>query len=172
MSFTTTAYLTPSAAQVVLRPPSEHGPLDQRHDEQEKTAALFQATKAIDRLQYAGVRWTDFQTSVLGLSVTAQSLEFPRVTIQLADPANNPPTTPEDVLIACCLIALALLDGVDPEIEMQNIGTVSQGFAQLRETYDPVVIREAFRAGIPSAEAWNYLLPYLKDPREISFRRV
>lgn len=171
MNFTTAAYLTPTEAQAFfdLRLNADAWT---NATEQQQTAALFQATKIIDRLQYTGVRWTDYETSVLGLSVTSQSLEFPRATIQLVHLADNPPTTPEDVLIACCLIALALLDGVDPEIEMQNIGTVSQGFASLRETYDSVVIREAFRAGVPSVEAWNYLVPYLKDPRELSFRRV
>lgn len=139
---------------------------------QQQTAALYQATKIIDRLNYAGVRLVDYQTSVLGHATVSQVLEFPRVTIQTADPINNPPTTPEDILIACCLIALALLDGVDPEIELQNIGTLHQGFAALRETYDPTVIREAFRAGVPSVEAWGYLIPYLEDPRAIRLRRA
>lgn len=169
--FNTTAYLTRDDAQTYfdlrLNADAWNDATPQQQD-----AALFQATKAIDRLNYAGVRLSDYQTSVLGQVVTSQSLEFPRVTIQLKDPVANPPTTPEDILTACCLIALALLDGVDPEIEAQNVGTLHQGFSALRETYDPTVIRESYRAGIASVEAWNYLVPYLQDPRNISFRRV
>lgn len=170
-TFSSTAYLTPEEAQEYFDQTLNNVAWEAATIQQQ-TAALLDATKIIDRLRYSGVKLSDYQTSVLGQAVSPQPLEFPRVSIQPLDVVNNPPTTPEGVLIACCLIAQALLDGVDPEIELQNIGTITQSYSTLRENYDPVVIREAFRAGVPSVQAWNYLVEYLDPSRGIKLRRV
>jgi hypothetical protein len=64
-------------------------------------------------------------------------------------PGTATPPCPPTILAACCEIAYALLDGVDPEIEMQNLSTVQHGFAALQETYDPRIVNMAFKHGDP-----------------------
>lgn len=148
-----------------------------RATEKDKWKALLDSTRRIDRLNFAGLRTWDWRlrmatqsdtgtltiNNILRPSEPQQPLEFPR---------NGDKDVPPEIIYACCEIALALLDGVDPEMEMQSLPSIHQGFAAVRETYDPATVRIAYRHGIPSYTAWNYLYPFLADPGEIIFRRV
>lgn len=122
--------------------------------ENDRLKALKMATQRIDRLQFLGTR--------LDLA-TPQLLEFPR---------DFQTIVPQDIEEATCLIAFALLDGVDTEIEDQNLSAITQAFSTARTTYEPSVRRDYIRNGIPSAEAWQLLLPYLEDPLYISIHKV
>ena len=60
--------------------------------------------------------------------------------------------------IACYEIAHSLLDGKDPELELENLGIVSQGFGSVRTTYNRSQIPiEHIINGIPSVQAWRHL---------------
>ncbi len=115
----------------------------------DRVKALTQATRAIDRLSFQGTALQEWQA-------------WPR---DLWD------GIPDDIKIACCEIALQLLAGVDPDLEEEAIGTVTDAYATVRQTKDSTVRQDHIRAGIPSVEAWKYLLPYLHDPRQIHIRR-
>ncbi len=110
------------------------------------------ATRAIDRLNFAGDKADD-----------AQALQFPR---------GEDVSVPKDIEYACYELALAFLDGVDLEQEAQSVGVASDAFSGVRTTYDGDSYAEHMRAGIPSIVAWQYLKPYLRDPREIVISRV
>lgn len=139
--------------------------------------ALLDATRRIDRLNFAGLRTSDYNSRMATLSDTGvltcsgiltpstpgQPLEFPR---------DGHKFYPDEIVAACCEIAFSLLDGVDPEMEMSSLPSIHQGFAAVRETYEPTIARIAYRHGIPSYTAWNYLYPFLADPGEIVLRRV
>lgn len=118
----------------------------------DKAKALITATKIMDRLNYKGDKTSDDQT-----------LQFPRDTDTLI---------PQDIKDACCEVALALLDGVDPEMEFDNLNMVSQNYANVRSTYDRSVPGEHIVAGIPSVSAWRYLKPYLRDGGSVNLSRV
>lgn len=129
--------------------------------ESDKGKALLGATQRINALNFSGVRTADELTRCnqpLAVSNPAQPLEFPR---------NGSTVIPTDIYVACCEIAFALLDGVDPELELQNINTTQHGFASLQETYNSNIVNLAFRHGIPSVTAWTLLQPYLLDPLDI-----
>ena len=125
--------------------------------------ALKYATRMIDRLNFKGVRATSTQPN-----------EFPRVSslctygstvvLPLLD-------IPDDIKIACCELALSLLDGVDPDLEEEDLGAITEAYATIRITSDPQIRKDHIRAGIPSVEAWKHLLPYLNDPGELHIRR-
>jgi hypothetical protein len=141
----------------------------------DKCKALVTATRSIDRLNFAGLRTYDYNRlqpiefripiprDLAPSSLPGQNLEFPR---------NGATTIPQDILDATCECALALLEGVDPELEMQGLGTLSQRFSSAGTTFDPAQARMAFRHGIPSFKAWNLLWPYLADPTEVVTKRV
>jgi hypothetical protein len=113
--------------------------------------ALKTATKAMDRLNFAGEKHDP-----------AQTYQFPR---------GSDTVVPTDIKDACCELALALLDGADPSIEIENIAAVSQGLSDARTTYDRSFAAPHILAGIPSVQAWHLLLPYLRDPNEVRLIR-
>ncbi len=114
--------------------------------------ALSMATKIIDRLNYRGVKYD-----------VDQANQFPR---------GTDTTVPDDIGQACFEIALALLDGVDPQFEAENLSMTSQGYANVRSTYDRELTAPHISAGVPSLTAWRYLVPYLRDPRYVDFLRI
>jgi hypothetical protein len=118
----------------------------------ERRRGLAQATSIIDRLNFLGAKTSD-----------AQENQFPR---------NDDTLIPNDVKNATSEIALALLDGVDPELEFENIYLRSQGYSSIRATYEKEPPPSQIVAGIPSITAWRYLLPYLRDPHEVNIFRT
>lgn len=118
----------------------------------QKTKSLVQATNIIDRLSFIDSK-----------DDPNQVLQFPR-TGQLA--------VPDAILIACCEIAYALLDGIDPEIEYENLYMLSQGYSTTRSSYDRSVKQHNVLSGVPSITAWRYLSPYLRDPNTVSLVRI
>ncbi len=129
----------------------------------DKLKALKMATVAIDRLSFKGIKVTTTQTN-----------EFPRLpgrqltSIVIIVPT---PTIPDDIKIATCEIALTLLDGVDPELEEESLGAITEAYSTVRVTSDINVRKDHFKAGIPSSVAWKHLLPYLNDPYDIHIRK-
>lgn len=111
--------------------------------------ALRMATRAIDRLSFKGKK--DDPT---------QALEFPRGG-----------SVPDSIKIACCEVALSLLDGVDPDLEEESLKDVTDAYATVRVTSDPSIRMDHIRAGIPSVEAWKFLLPFLNDPWSLVIRK-
>lgn len=119
---------------------------------QERKSALAEATELIDRLAFAGLKTDDTQFH-----------QFPR---------NGEISVPSNVEKATYEIALKLLDGFDPDLEIDNLASVSQGYSSVRSTYNRTFALEHIRAGIPSSKAWEYLKPYLADPNILHIRRV
>jgi hypothetical protein len=119
-------------------------------DTDDKVAALKEATRRIEQLNFMGTRATD-----------SQGLHFP----------TNELGTPNGLDFACYEIALKLLSGIDPDTEADNLSVVSQGYAGGRSSYDRSFVQEHTRAGIPSAFAWSILRPLLCDPFSIKLRR-
>ena len=118
----------------------------------DREAALIQATRAIDKLNYAGDR-----------AESTQDLQFPR---------NDDTDVPVEIEYACYEIALAFLDGYDQDQEVQTVGVLSESYSSVRTTYDGSFVVEHIRAGIPSIEAWEYLHPFLRDSRAVRVSRV
>jgi len=121
-------------------------------DSGDKTKALTMATEAIDRLNYLGT-----------MTDPDQENQFPR---------DADIIVPVDIQKACAEIALKLLDGVDPDNEFEQLAMVSQGYSNVRSTYDRSTPLPHLVAGIVSITAWRYLKPYLRDERVMRIDRV
>lgn len=113
---------------------------------------LIMATRAIDRLNFAGEK-TDED----------QSLQFPR---------GVDTVVPLDIELAAYECTLKFLDDVDMQDEIESIGITQNKYLGTHSTYDASFVAEYIRAGIPSAEAWIHLKPYLRDPQAIELSRV
>jgi len=114
--------------------------------------ALTMATRAINRLNYAGDKTDEDQVNA-----------FPR---------GDDTEVPEDIKRACFECALSFLDGIDLAIETENQTLVSQGYSNIRSTFDRSSPSPYILAGIPSAQAWLLLLPYLRDNRTVTILRT
>ena len=119
---------------------------------EEQRRSLYMATEIIDRLNFIGCKADEDQEN-----------QFPRGTDTVV---------PEDVQKASAEIALALLDGVEPEIEFENLFLRSQGYGPVRSAYDKTIPASNVVAGVPSVTAWRYLAPYLRSPNTFDIHRT
>jgi len=119
--------------------------------EAKRTKATKEATLIIDRLNYLGEKTADTQEN-----------QFPR---------NDDTTVPQDIKYATCEIALALLDGVDPDMEYENLFMTTQQYSNVRSTYDRSRVSRNIVAGVPSVRAWRYIQPYLRDQHTVNLNR-
>ena len=85
---------------------------------------------------------------------------------------DDPLLVPEDFKIATTEIALKLLDGYDPEVEMYNTGIKSLGFDKLQQTNKSDEVPLHIIAGIPSISAFNILKAYMPDITTIHLGRA
>lgn len=118
----------------------------------DRNASLIQATRIIDRLNFEGSK-TD----------VAQLTEFPR---------SGDTEIPSNIKVACNEIAFCLLDGIEPEMETENLSMVSEGYSSVRTTHDRQIAQQHLAAGVPSIIAWRKLLPFLRDSNNIKLRRL
>ena len=125
-----------------------------------KGIALAEATERIDRLRFTGWPVEDDQAN-----------EFPRY-YDYAEGAEGDEEVPEDIEKATAEVALALLDGVDPEFEFENLNVSSNAYSSVRTSRNTQLTPAHTAAGIPSVLAWRYLLPWLAPDKAIQLVRV
>lgn len=116
--------------------------------EEDKLKSLYEATRIIDTLNFAGCK-TD----------PDQLLQFPR---------DEETEVPNAVVQATYEIAIVLLGGYDPEHEANNDKISSQKYAGVSVTYK----ENAQPSVIPSTMAWRLLYPYLRDNSAVEISRV
>lgn len=125
-----------------------------------KTKALIEATSRIERLRFSGFLVAD-----------DQELEFPRY-YDIDEGPDGTEEIPDDILYATYELAFALLDGVDPDLEFENLSIIGNTYGNVKMTRSSQDTPEHIAAGIPCATAWRYLLPYLAPSKTIRMRRV
>jgi len=145
------SYLTEAEAQVYFDGRVGSEAWDDA-DSTSRDKALSHGTKIIDRLNFLGCK-----------AIETQENQFPR---------GADVSIPQAIKNATCEIALALLDGVNPEMEYENLFMTSQGYGGIRSSYDRSVKAPHLLAGVPSFTAWTYLRPYLRDTLEIEMYRT
>jgi hypothetical protein len=118
----------------------------------EKDKALIEASRLISALSFSGSK-----------TVSTQDLAFPR---------NGATVIPNQIQMACAELALALLNGFDPETEIRNLRLSSEGFMGARSTYNQALVPRHLVNGIVSAKAWGLIRPYLSDPNAIAICRA
>ncbi len=122
-----------------------------------KTIALNESQNRIDLLNFTGEEVTE-------------GTVFPRY---YGDESDGTETVPDNIKIACYECAFALIDGVDPEFEQENLAISSEAIAGIRTSYSrDIGTPEHLRSGIPSAYAWRFLQQYLKTPGKIPIYKV
>jgi len=117
----------------------------------DKLKVLYQATRLIDNLNFAGDKYDD-----------DQELEFPR---------GDDTEVPNNIKLATCELAYALLDGADPEMEAQSVFQTASVFDVVRINRHQNLVPTRILHGIVSMQAWTFLQPFLRDPSSITLSR-
>jgi len=139
----------------------------------DRPKALWAATLIIDALNFKGKKSTVYTLLASDSSASDEDIRAAEASQPLEFPRGEDTEVPEAIRTACYEIAHALLDGKDPELELENLGIVSQGFGSVRTTYSRSQIPiEHIINGIPSAQAWRLLKPFLRDDEAIKLSRV
>ncbi len=139
----------------------------------DRTNALYKATEIIEALNYKGRKATvyavldadaDATKAEVRVAEAAQTLEFPR---------DADTTVLAPINTACYEIAFSLLDGIDPDLELENLAIKNQAYAGVKTTYDRGVQSiEHIVNGVPSVTAWRILRPFLRDAFGIRISRI
>ncbi len=145
------AYISDSEAQDYFDGRMFTQPWD-RASSTDRLKAREHATKIIDALQYRGLKTESDQVN-----------EFPR---------DSATVVPQDILNACAEIALALLDGIDPEREREAFNVDQTSYSGVRSTYNRDFGQLSIGAGVPSRAAWDLMQRYLSDPSSVKIVRV
>lgn len=139
----------------------------------DREKSLLAASRIIDRLNFKGQKKTVYDVYTANNQATQLELNAASQEQALQFPRDTDTEIPEEIKIACLEIAYALLDGIDPDLELENLAIVSHGYASVRTTFartqNP---QEHLNAGVPSATAWRYLKPFLREPGGIILSRV
>jgi hypothetical protein len=117
----------------------------------DRVSALTEATRLIDNLNYKGDKTS-----------TTQALEFPR---------GGDILVPTNIQYAAYELAIRLLDGYDPDMEIEGLRLASNDYDSVHGAYHRGVQPEWVMAGIISPRAWFLLKPYLRDPRILVISR-
>lgn len=150
---------------------------------EERRRARILAQQIIDRLRYKGVKhtvWEAFENDSNLLLNYQQGQAAALATVRTAEaaqteefPRGADTTVPSDIKIAEHEITYALLDGVDPALELEHLTVNNMGIGNVRASFirsqEP---QEHFINGVPSSLAWRYLKPYLRDDDQIRLVRT
>lgn len=151
----------------------------------DRPKALIFATRIIDTLNFKGNKATisalltasgcdsDISEALDDCCVSVAEIQEASLAQNLAFPRGTDTVPPDTIVCACYEIAHSLLDGKDPEIELENLGVISHGYASVRTTYSRghVPIEHLINY-VPNALAWRWLKPFLRDEDAIILRRV
>lgn len=140
-------------------------------DLDKRQRALIAASNLIDQLNFRGDKHSVWQagqdnpdatTSELLSADAGQDREFPR---------DADTEVPANIKKATWEIAYELLDGRDPQLDLETLAVVSQGYSSVRTTYQRDVPLDHMKNFIPSALAWRWLVPFLRDENQLNLAR-
>lgn len=139
----------------------------------DRPKALLAATLIVDALNFKGHKHTVYLLLEEKPKATQDEIRFAEVSQPLEFPRGPDTEVPEAIRKACYEIAHALLDGVDPDLELENLGIVSQGYSSVRTTYsrNQVPIEHIIN-GVPAPAAWRLIRPFLRDDQQIRLTRA
>ncbi len=138
-----------------------------------KPKALWAAALIVDALNFKGVKHSVYELLRANPAASNENIRQAEAAQPLEFPRGADTDVPQAIRIAAYEIAHALLDGKDPELELENLGITSQGFGSVRTAYNRSQVSiEHIINGIPSAAAWRLLKPFLRDDEAIKLSRI
>jgi P2-related tail formation protein len=139
----------------------------------DRNRALLAATRVIDTLNYKGDKNAVYVAKLADPEITDAAIREAEASQPHEFPRGSDTSVPAAIEQANYEIALALLDGRDPDIELEAMGISSQGIESVRTTYarNQVPVEHLIN-GVSSALAWRLLRPFLRDDDAVKLIRV
>lgn len=139
----------------------------------DREKALVAATQIIDGLNFKGCKHSVYTLLDANSAADASEIQSAEASQALEFPRGTDTEVPEAIRRACYEIAYALLDGKDPELELENLSVESMGYGQVRTGYsrNQVPIEHIINM-VPSSVAWRLLRPFLRDGDAVKLSRV
>jgi hypothetical protein len=139
----------------------------------DRPKALLAATQIINALSFKGYKASVYALLLASPSATAADVKAAEAAQELEFPRDDDTEVPEEIERATYEIAYSLLDGRDPEMELEALAVSSSRYASVATSYarDQVPVEHILN-GVPSAPAWRLLLPFLRDSDEVNLSRV
>ncbi len=141
----------------------------------DREKSLIAARGIIDALNYKGVKHSVY--TLCGSSdttgVALEDIQAAEVSQPLEFPRGDDTLVPEAIRIAEYEIAYALLDGKDPELELENLAISAMGYGTVKTTYERSQLPiEHIINLVPSSVAWRLLKPFLRDSDALHLSRM
>jgi hypothetical protein len=139
----------------------------------DRPRALFAATQVMDALNFKGKKHTVHELLESNPCASLEQIREAEASQPLEFPRGADTEVPDAIRKATYEIAHSLLEGKDPEMELEQLGILSQGYASVRTTYSRTQVPiQHIVNGIPNALAWRLLRPFLRDEDAIHLSRV
>jgi len=135
--------------------------------------ALIAARGIIDGLNYKGNKASVYTLLQANPSASQDAIRAAEVSQSLEFPRGADTEVPEAIRIAEYEIAYALLDGKDPELELENLAISAMGYGAVKTSYERSQLPiEHIINLVPSSVAWRLLKPFLRDSDAIKLSRL
>ncbi len=135
--------------------------------------ALWAATLIIDALNYKGYKHSVYEILEANIDADDDTVRAANISQTLEFPRDEDTEVPEEIRVATYEIAHSLLDGKDPDLELEALGIISHTIHDTTNSYSRNQIPiEHIINGIPSTQAWRLLRPFLREDDAIVLSRV
>lgn len=133
--------------------------------------AIITSSQAQDYmdLQLNTSAWDTATTNDRTAAIAQASISIERLNFKEYVDLTAPST---DIKYAVAQMALDLLDGIDIELELENLRLTNQQFGNVKTSYNTLNPPHYLVNGISSQKAWNFLKPHLRDGHNITLRRT
>ncbi len=139
----------------------------------DRRKALIAARGIIDGLNYKGNKHSVYTLLQANPSATQDEIRASEASQPLEFPRGAHAEVPEAIRVASYEIAYALLDGKDPELELENLAVNSMGYGAVKTSYERSQLPiEHIVNLVPSSVAWRLLKPFLRDSDALKLLRL
>ncbi len=149
----------------------------------DRRKSLDEATRTIDTLRYKGLKnavyvFLEANPDIADCAAKGDPDALAQIRVVEATQVNEHPrgadtVVVESIKLACYEIAYSLLDGVDPDMELENLAVSRQGIGAVTTAFnrnqEPL---EHILNGVASPRSWKWLKPFLRDGDHIRIDRV
>jgi hypothetical protein len=139
----------------------------------EREKALIAARGIIDTLNYKGYKAAVYTLLTANPSATQVQIRVAEASQPLEFPRGADTAVPEAIRIAGYEIGYALLDGKDPELELENLAISAMGYGAVKTSYERAQLPVEHIINLcPSSTAWRLLKPFLRDSDALKLSRL
>lgn len=139
----------------------------------DREKALIAARGIIDALNYKGNKHSVYTLLLANPSASQDQIRAAEASQALEFPRGADTAVPEAIRVASYEIAHALLDGKDPELELENLAVNAMGYGAVKTSYERSQLPiEHIINLVPSSAAWRLLKPFLRDSDALKLSRL